>query len=129
MLTLFPYLLDFQLIVPFLLRLALAVVLFSYCYKTLKRSRISVFTVWSLIKGKWLKGVVVAQLVVATMLVLGIFTQVAAVLALISVVIKEVVLKKHGEKCSDYTHLILFIAVCLSLLILGPGIFSLDLPL
>jgi len=118
-----------MLIAPFLLRMALAFALFEYCYRTLKKNKISVSTVWGLIQNNWLKGVIISQLIIATMLVLGLFTQAMAILAIISLVAKEIVLKKQKEKCSENSMLILFVAICLSLLVLGPGIFSLDLPL
>ena len=128
MLTIFHYLLNFQIIAPFLLRIALAVVLLSYCYKALRKSRISISSVWRL-TNSCSKGLIITQLITATLLILGFFTQIAAGLALLSAIVKEFLLKKHGEKCTENSLLILFVAICLSLLVLGPVIFSLDLPL
>lgn len=129
MLTIFPYLLDFRMIAPFLLRVALAAVLIGCCYKTVQKDACPFAVSWKSIQDKWLKRVITTQVIIAIMLVLGLFTQAAAILALVSAIIKEAVLKKRGEKCTDNSMLVLFVAICLSLLVLGPGIFSLDLPL
>lgn len=129
MLTTFPYLLNFQIIAPFLLRIALAMTLLMCCYKTVRKDECNFISCWKSLEDKWLKGVIVSQVVIAVALVLGAFTQIAAILALVSAITKEFVLKKRGEKCTDNTTLTLFVAICFSLLVLGPGIFSLDLPL
>lgn len=129
MLSLFPSLLTYQLVVPFVLRIALAVSLLSCCYKKVKSDQCSFFNCWGSISDNRLKAAVIFHFMVSIFLILGLFTQAAAILAMVGIAAKELVLKQRGEKCADKATLVLLIAVCFSLLILGPGIFSIDLPL
>lgn len=129
MLTLFPRLLDYVLIAPFLLRISLVIVLISCSKKTIQKDECGFLNCWKSLSDNKLKSIVAFQVVIALMLLVGAYTQVAALLAISSAVIKEYILKSRGDKCSDFSTLILFVAICLSLLVLGPGIFSLDLPL
>ena len=107
MLSVFPELFNYSQIAPFILRISLAIVLVRFGYlaifKTITRRE---------------KAMGIIQWLAAILLFLGFLTQIAAVLAIVIVFnIKSKTLK------------LMIISVALSLMLLGPGLFSLDLPL
>ncbi|HEY4510586.1 MAG TPA: hypothetical protein VJJ73_02005 [Candidatus Paceibacterota bacterium] len=122
MLSLFPELFVLGNVAPTLLRVALAVVLISRIYPRGERPPAG--------GKKWLNIFYAAD---ALLLIIGFLTQGAALLALAMTIFDRVRMSKDrgGEKkerpLDELT--ILVIASSLSLLILGPGIFAIDLPL
>lgn len=107
MLSVFPELLNFSQVAPLILRVALAVVLFQVGYKIFKSSE----------KREKIIGVV--EILSAALLALGMFTQVASIASLIAV----------SNKTEGKSLRLLIAAASLSLALLGPGIYSFDLPL
>jgi uncharacterized membrane protein YphA (DoxX/SURF4 family) len=119
MLSLFPAFFSFEPLGPFLLRLTLAGVLLYWAYVNLK-TRPS--------RNRVILGVL--DLIFGVLLVLGLFTQLAALLTALLLFVK--MLKKIKEKAFfndgvNY-YFILFI-IAISLLFIGPGAFSFDYPL
>lgn len=109
MLSIFPTLLDWWLVAPVILRAALGLAFLHEAYgeRTVKK-------IPSLVKAA-----------AGALLVLGLYTQGAA-LAGVLITIYEL-WERRTEKSND--HLLLKLAIAAALLFLGPGFFSLDLPL
>jgi hypothetical protein len=107
MLSVFPELFNYSQIAPFILRIALSIVLVRFGYlaifKTIARRE---------------KTIGIIQWLAAIFLFLGFLTQIAAFLAIVTVFnIKPKISK------------LMIVSVALSLMLLGPGLFSFDLPL
>jgi uncharacterized membrane protein YphA (DoxX/SURF4 family) len=111
MLSIFPWLFNYSQIAPFILRIVLAVALISLNFSRIKN------------EDKYLKASAGAQCLAGLSLFLGIFTQAGALLAIIAIIAD--VIKKQRSKMLG----LLIFAIALSLLFLGPGLFSIDLPL
>lgn len=113
--TLLPALLDYSFYAPLFLRLYVA-----YYIGSLGRERE---------KGAY--GYLSFVHYIATLgIFLGVFLQIAALLGLVSISIEYVLRKKDGSLTRE--RLLLNVgakAILLSLLVLGPGPFSIDLPL
>ncbi len=120
MLSVFPELLNYSVLGVFLIRLALGLLFIKY-------GLAKIF----LKPGKFWKTIGSLELVCGILLVGGLFTQAAAFmvfLLMIGAVIIKIKTKNEVLK-SPYDFYFLLLAVSLSLLLLGPGAFSLDLPL
>lgn len=107
MLSVFPELLNYSQVAPLILRVTLAAVLFQMGYKIFKSSE----------KREKIIGVI--EILSAVLLALGMFTQVAAVVSLTAI----------SNKTEGKSLRLLMAAASLSLALLGPGIYSFDLPL
>jgi uncharacterized membrane protein YphA (DoxX/SURF4 family) len=130
----FPELLVMEMLAPFILRVVLGIILVNVGYLVLTKERPR----WKFfVEGLGLKPVDslvsllgIVGIVSGTALILGFYTQIAAlVVVIISFVqayaeYKESVLVKR-----NITFYILIITIALSLLFTGAGAFSLDLPL
>jgi uncharacterized membrane protein YphA (DoxX/SURF4 family) len=127
MLTLFPTLLTYQMIAPFLLRMALVLVVFWQNFNLINIEG-GLIAGWKVVPNK-LKVVLVAQKLVSLLLLVGLFTQLAAALYIVMLIIREYVAKTVNPGWADQALWLISIATCLSLMVLGPGIFSIDLPL
>ena len=118
MLSLFPSLLSFGVIAPFLLRIVLAIVVLHFAYVHVqKKHRIPV--IFGIIQG-----------ISGLLLVLGLFTQVAALVLVIIfglLMVKQIINKAFLSDGVNY-YLLLFI-IALSLMLSGPGAFAFDYPL
>ncbi|MFC1625258.1 DoxX family membrane protein [Patescibacteria group bacterium] len=108
MLSLFPELFTYQQIAPLLLRLALAVIFLSSGYHKVKAQKLKI------------KSIGTIEFSCGAMLVLGFLTQISAILAIL---ITTTTILKVNKRIG-----FLILACALSLLLLGPGIFSIDLP-
>ena len=107
MLSVFPELFNYSQIAPLLLRLSLGIVLIRIGYLTIFKTITK--------KEKFVGGI---QVIASVFLFLGLFTQIASLLAIATVFnVNQKALK-----------LMIFV-VALSLMLLGPGLFSFDLPL
>jgi uncharacterized membrane protein YphA (DoxX/SURF4 family) len=119
MLSLFPSLLSFDPLAPFLLRLTLAAILIHWAYGHIKYKKQAGAVAIGLIEG-----------VIGILFVIGLFTQLAALVAIVLLPIKLIQKIKAGALFTDgvnYYFIVLIIAV--SLLFMGPGAYSFDLPL
>ncbi len=118
MLSLFPSLLTFSLIAPFLLRIVLALVVLHFAYvHIMKRQHIAV------IFGS-------IQAISGFLLALGLFTQAAALILVIIfglLMVKQIANKAFLSDGVNY-YLLLFV-IALSLVLTGPGAFAFDYPL
>lgn len=119
MLSLFPDLLTYGQVAPFLLRITLGAVLLFWSYKTCKGS-----------KSRQTTAFAVLHFIIGFLLVIGLYTQLAALVASIILLvhlIKKIKMRAFFTDGINYYFLLL--AISLSILFLGSGIFSFDLPL
>lgn len=118
MLSLFPSLLSYGLLAPLLLRIVLALVVLHFAYvHIMKRQRVPVVF-----------GII--QTISGLLLLIGLFTQVAALILVIMfglLMVKQIVNKAFLSDGVNY-YLFLFI-IALSLMLSGPGAFAFDYPL
>lgn len=115
MLSIFPSLLSFQQLSPFLIRVTLAIVLLFWAYKNF-RSQSKLFGLGEAIAG--------------ALIMAGFLTQIAAIVTALGLLVS--LLKKIRNRAFltdgiNY-HFILFI-LAISLIFTGPGAFGIDLPL
>jgi len=107
MLSVFPELFNYSQIAPFILRIGLAIVLARFGY----------LAIFKTITKKE-KAIGIIQGLASIFLFLGFLTQIAGLLAIATVF-----------NVSSKTLKLMIISVALSLMLLGPGLFSVDLPL
>lgn len=114
MLSLFPQLFTYQELAPFILRLAAGFIAIGFGYpKLLKPAEYRNFIV----------GII--ELCSGILLVAGFLTQLAAGLIVLAMLFE--IARPNLEK--NYKLKILLIACLIGLMLLGPGLFSIDLPL
>ena len=119
MLSLFPSLLAFGPLGPLVLRLVLGVVLVYWAYSSLKQRKTPLLTTLGLIEG-----------VMGILLIIGLFTQGAALVTAIILVTKLVnKIKEKAFFTSGVNYYFILLIVALSLLVLGAGAFAFDYPL
>ena len=134
MLSVFPDLLAFGLLAPFLLRVALGFVFISFGKYKLGGGRAEKAKFFESLGWKY--GLYVAtvlgiiELVVGVFLLIGLYTQIAALAAALILLCALILKKKapHGIESSSCFLFLLFI-IALSLLVSGAGLFAFDLPL
>ncbi len=120
MVSLFPALLSYQQLSPFIIRLVLGGILIYWGYKGLKEQKQS--------SNK--KVIDVVEMLVGALLIIGSYTQAAAGLAAIGFIVCLV--SKIREKAfltDGVNYVLLLLVLSLSLLLTGPGWYSFDLPL
>lgn len=119
MLSLFPSFLTYGQLGPFLLRLTLGAILLYWAYGRIRRRENGKTTAY---------GVVEAA--VGVLLVIGLFTQLAALIALVVFLVE--LIKKARTKAfftAGVNYYFILLIISLSILVLGPGAFAFDLPL
>lgn len=124
MLNTFPTLLVYWLAAPLLLRVVLGVLCIYFGVRFLREKHI-----WlpKLPHNKPLHQAVASfQILVGLALVFGFYTQIAALIALSGAFVALFLKEGSFEKRA---FLLLFFAVSLSLLVLGPGFLAFDLPI
>ena len=119
-LSLFPSLLSFGLFGPILLRLTLGVVIFFWGYKGVKSAATNPQKI----------AFAVLDIVVGALLVVGLFTQLGALIAAVILAVKLVNKARAKALFTDGVnyYFILFI-IAVSLVFTGAGFFAFDLPL
>lgn len=117
MLSLFPTLFDYAIIAPLILRIGLALVLINHSFKELGQTEIKK------------KLIALINILSGLLLFLGFLTQLAAGIIALSLLLEKItgcITKKPVD--NKNLRFIMFV-VAISLLLLGPGIFSVDMPL
>lgn len=113
MLSLFPSLFDYSFFGITFLRVVLALVI-AWC-------------AWEKPKEQWPMKLV--QGIIAVLLLIGLFTQAAALLLAI-IATANLIMKKENRNNRDWvTSRVLIIALALALVLFGPGAWAIDLPL
>lgn len=122
MLSTFPSLLAYSAIGPFIVRVILGITLAYFGYrKTIDRGSSS---------GSNSKAYGVVEIIISVFLIIGLFTQLAALINALILIIKL------GHKISDKAFLtdgvnyyILLLTMAISVMFMGAGAFAFDLPL
>lgn len=133
MLNVFPDLLSFALLAPFILRLTVGITFMYISFFAIYKNRQSFFEYYKKhhyplpIILTWFFGVL--NLIVGLSLVIGFLTQIAVIVGiylLVSLSLCDQEIKSFQFQKSFY---VLLGIVCFSLLFLGAGAFAIDLPL
>lgn len=135
MLSLFPQLLDFEMLGPVFLRIGLAVVFMAHGYpKLFKKENFlgtaQFFESINIKPGKfWVIVVGVVEFFGGILLIVGLFTQLVALLLAVDMLVA--ILKVNFKKglVGGYEFELILLLSALVLVVLGAGVFSLDLPL
>ncbi|OHA18992.1 MAG: hypothetical protein A3C08_00635 [Candidatus Taylorbacteria bacterium RIFCSPHIGHO2_02_FULL_47_18] len=134
MLSVFPDLLAFWLLAPFLLRVALGLVFVNFGLHKLGRGRADKTAFFESLGWKpgeyFAFGFGAIELIAGLLLIVGLYTQIAALVVALILLCALILKKKvpHGIESSRGFLALLFI-IALSLLVLGAGLFAFDLPL
>jgi len=135
MLSLFPQLLDFGMLGPVLLRIGLAIVFIAHGYSKLfkKENFLGTAQFFESINIKpakfWVLVVGITEFLGGILLLAGFFTQLVALLLAFDMLIA--ILKVNFKKglVGGYEFELILLLSALALVVLGPGAFSIDLPL
>lgn len=134
MLSLFPILLSYNLVAPTIFRIVVGVIFIFFGYQNAheqKASKIALFEkMGSRLPSFWLWTLVTIELVGGSMLIVGLWTQAAAlglsIILLLGIIVK---IKNSASLPWSVGFLSLLFLITLSLMFLGPGFYGLDLPL
>lgn len=119
MLSLFPSLLSYEPIAPFLLRVTLGAVLLVWSYKRIRNRQDAKTTMFGIVEG-----------IAGILILIGLWMQLGALIAAVIFLIKLVhKLREKALFTSGVNYYFILFIISLSLLFLGPGDFSFDLPL
>src|SRR5258708_37546347 len=132
MLRIFPTLLVFSLVAPFLLRLATGPLFLSWSIRTLSSERRSVashLSNWNIpgSAGAIILGII--EGIVGILLVVGLYTQVAALIGMILSALFALLSRKEMFVGTNALSYLLVALICFSLMFSGAGFFAFDLPL
>ncbi|MBU3925838.1 hypothetical protein KJ763_01570 [Patescibacteria group bacterium] len=118
MLSIFPELFNYSFLAPFILRIILALVLIRLSYSSAIRNT-----------DKYQRAIDITLIISAVLIGFGFLTQLVS-LVIIAMIIIEVI-KANAQKnvINRKSEKLLMIAIAISLMLLGPGMFAIDLPL
>ena len=114
--SLFPELFNFSFLAPFVLRIALSVPLIQRGFGKIIAGEKT--------PQRILGGIVFAS---GILLLIGLFTQAAAIVVSIIIIANSIILR--GKHPRSLTERLIKLAIAVSLILTGPGIFAFDLPL
>ena len=120
MLSAFPYLLSFQQLSPVLIRLTLGGIMLYWGYKGLRDPK----------QSGQMKIADVLEILIGIAFVIGLWTQVAALVAAIGFIV--CIVQKIRTKAfftNGVNYMFILLVLALSLLVTGPGLFAFDYPL
>lgn len=134
--SVFPQFFTYSALAPLILRLALGVIFVAHGYPKLFKNfggTVQFFESINIKPAKfWVVIVGVSEFFGGLALILGIFTQIAALLIAAVKVVATVYVKKIKFKkglVNGYEFDLILLAASLALVFLGPGAFAFDLPL
>jgi uncharacterized membrane protein YphA (DoxX/SURF4 family) len=134
MLNVFPDLLSLSILAPTVIRLVVGIFLVVLGWKTITKKRLafeSYFQAKQYPLAAWLPWKLgMAEILVGIFIIIGFFTQVAALLA-VYIFFTLMYIDDRKEKIFPYTatFYLVLVFVTLTLLITGAGAFAFDLPL
>lgn len=134
MLSVFPDLLAFGLLAPFILRIALGLVFIRFGLHKLGSGRADKTTFFESLGwkpgGYFAFGFGAIELIAGLLLVVGLYTQLAALVAAL-IILGTLILKSKTANGIESSRgfLALLLVIALSLLVSGAGFFAFDLPL
>jgi uncharacterized membrane protein YphA (DoxX/SURF4 family) len=134
MLNPFPSLLTYSTLAPFILRLVLAFIVLDLGFLKLGKEKSRWIASLQALHLKpadlWLKAMALIDIVGGIMLLVGWYTQIAALAFVIIFGIEFYVEYKDGSILRrDLTFYLLVLAIAVSLLLSGAGAFAFDIPL
>ncbi|MBI2482469.1 MAG: hypothetical protein HYV76_02835 [Candidatus Vogelbacteria bacterium] len=115
MLSLFPYLLDYSFFAPTLLRVAIALLILVGSTRSFKQRKVVALSV--------------IKISASILLLIGLLTQLAALVLVLAIVFEIWQAKKRGDGHFHLHYHLLKLAVLVALLLLGPGAWAFDWPL
>ncbi len=119
MLSLFPALLSYQQLSPFLLRIILGAIFLFAAYRSLRGG-----------SSNDKKVVAAIEALAALLLVIGLWTQAAAAIITIDLVARLIGRIREKAFLTDgVNYYLILLAIAISLLLTGPGWWAFDLPL
>jgi len=118
--SIFPELYNFREFSPFILRITVAVIFMNMGWRDITKK-----TGWKIIN--FILGI--TKIATGVFLLVALYTQVAALFAIVLSLFKILSDLKSGEYKYNLGYHTLILVVSLSLLLTGPGTFSIDLPL
>ncbi len=133
-LSVFPSLLDYAFFAPFILRIGAGLIFLTLAYRvgfSMRLTTKNLLDRFPLFKPQtlWITVGTLASVIIGLLLILGLYTQVAALLAIVTG-FKLIALKNiYQTNFLDPTACFLLIIAGLALLVAGPGAFAIDLPL
>lgn len=130
--SLFPDLYTYQIVAPFILRLILGFIFLGHGYSKLKTlgQTAGFFDSVKIRPGKFWAGLVGGiEILCGVLFFVGFLVQLAAILISLIMVAAILLVKRKENFLGGYEFDLLILAAALALLVLGPGIFSMDLPL
>lgn len=120
MLSAFPYLLSYERLAPLLIRVALGAVFMFSAYKT--------FTDKTASANRKIVGII--EGVSGILMVIGLWTQIAALVAAVDLLIRLVSkITKRAFLTDGINYYLLLLVMALCLLVTGAGFLAFDLPL
>ena len=122
MLSIFPSLLSYEQLSPFILRLMLGLTLAYFGYKKIRGEG----------KGSGSNSKIygAVEILISTFLMIGLWTQLAAALNVVILLIKIGFKIRHKEFLTDgINYYVLLLAMAISVMLTGAGWFAFDLPL
>lgn len=119
-LSLFPSLFAYQQAAPLLVRLVLGAVFIHWAYKEFRNPAATIHA----------KGLCVIEGVVGILIFIGLYTQGAALIAAIDLLIRLIGRVANKAFLTDgVNYYLILLILAASLLVLGPGFLAFDLPL
>lgn len=133
-LTVFPDLLTYSLIAPFILRVSLGLVLVYFSYLKFGKERMEKITFFDSLGMKpgifYVNTIGCIELIGGILLVVGAYTQIAALgAALIMLAATYIKWRRPESLRNDIEFYILLLVIAVSLIFTGAGFFAFDLPL
>lgn len=134
MLNPFPELLDFGILAPAFIRVAVGVFFISFGWNKLTKEKEHKATFFEAIglrpAGTYVTFLGMLQIIAGICLIVGAFTQIAALITAVIALVSYIIKKRHPQMLSNPTsvYALLFI-MALSLVFTGAGLPAIDLPL
>lgn len=120
MLSVFPYLLSFQSLSPFIIRLTLGGVFLYWSFKTFSKKRLDAQT----------KAIGLIESLASLLLVVGLWTQIASFIIIVDLVSRLYFKFKNKQLFSDgVNYYFILLVLAISLLFSGAGFLAFDLAL
>ncbi|MFZ2038924.1 MAG: DoxX family protein [Minisyncoccia bacterium] len=132
--SLFPDLLNFGILSSVILRLVLGLIFINLGYLKLTGERISWVRFLRIVRvpqARLVNSIIgLVEIIGGLMLIAGLYTQgVAIVFGLLALIQISIESLEDDLIKRDFVFYFMIIAICLSLLLTGPGVLALDLPL
>lgn len=134
MLSVFPNLFSYSLLIPFIFRLIIGFLFIWFGYTSLTKNRSAKITILSAVKLNaipfWLFLSVAIEMISGILLVIGLYTQIVAIVVSVFLILALIIKRKNPAiLVADQNTLTLLLVISLSLLLLGAGFWAIDLPL